>query len=182
MPATATQEPPGELTEAVQLAQDIEREEGEASYQRDNGREDQAASHDEEAAKLREKLEGLQGEAGEPTDKRDPAADAAKAAAADADADALDPETLIVRGLEIPYLKAGGKAPTSGSLKLTGAKAEVEHGTAFKKGTRIHFAGYAVIKKVAAVDKHDVSTGQVTESEQVHEARVVDLVVEVDGE
>lgn len=180
MPATATQEPAVE--EKRQLEQEIEREETEAHYQRENGRSDQAAAHDKEAGALRAKLDQLTAEAGDATGKGDPAADAAKAAAADAEADALDPETLIVRGVEIPYLKAGGKAPTSGSLKLTNAKAEVEHGTAFKKGTRIHFAGYAVIKKVAAVDKHDPSTGQVTESEQVHEARVVDLVVEVDGE
>lgn len=89
----------------------------------------------------------------------------------------LDPEEIIVNGIEMEYLDFGGKKPGGASLKLVGGKVALERGHAFPKGTRIKFEGEAVVGKVAGVDTRDPKTGQVTNSEQQHDARIVQLYV-----
>lgn len=161
------------------LEQDIEREENEAAYQREQGREDQAQAHDAEAEASRAKLNALKDEAGDATGEGDPAAEAATNAMRDAEADRPPPEEIIVSGIEMPYADLGGKKPTGGTLSLSGGKIMLEQGTAFSKGQTITGSFVAVVKDVGQVDTHDAATQQVVSSEQRHVARITDLIVEV---
>lgn len=133
-----------------------------------------------EATDLQQKAAALRTKGGAAVDPpRDPEADAEKAQKDDQASSDLAPEEIIVAGIEMPYINVGGKKATHGSLKLSGGKILLQAGTAFKKGTTIEFSGKAVIKDVGVVDTHDPTTRQVTDAEQRHVARIVDLQVEV---
>ncbi len=93
--------------------------------------------------------------------------------------DDLPPEEIVVAGLKMAYPNLGGKRPTSASLRLTGGKIAVAEGTAFKKGMTVRFSGAAVVNDVSQKDAHDASTQQVVSAEQVHKARITDLVIEL---
>lgn len=101
--------------------------------------------------------------------------------AADPD-DFIEPEEIIVAGLDISPAALGGKAPQSGVLTLTGAKATLAQGTFLKKGMKIGFSGVAVVNEVSQKDHHDPTTSQVTGAEQKHKARVLVLDVQLPQE
>jgi hypothetical protein len=131
-----------------------------------------------EAADLKAKLaeEGEETGSAEPVDAS--AEEQARADAAVADADAL-PEDIVVRGLDIKPASLGGKAPTSGTLKLVGGKVKLVNGTFLKKGTVVTFSGTAIVNDVGVKDIEDTATRQVTDAIQNHQARIRSLVVDI---
>ncbi len=98
---------------------------------------------------------------------------------------ALEPlpvEDLRVDGTtQLGLFDAGGKKPTSASIRLVGGKIQLVDGKAFRKGDRIHFEGVAVIREVAQQDKRDSKTGLVVAAEQKHQALITDLVISPAG-
>jgi hypothetical protein len=91
----------------------------------------------------------------------------------------LAPEEIRVKGQEqLSMFDLGGKKAQTASLRLSGGRVMLVDGQAFKKGTTIHFSGVAVIGGVGQQDKTDSKTGQVVSCEQMHVARIVDLMVE----
>lgn len=160
-------------TEVDKLERQIEAEEQEADYQRQNGQDDKGAAHFEEAQRKRKRLDDLKAEAGESTgemqNEREPES-------------ALPPEEIIVAGLEQGYASLGGKKPTGGSLAFKGGKVKLAEGTSYKKGTVVVFSGTAVINDVGQHDTHDPQTDQIVSSEQRHEARITDLHVKLAGQ
>lgn len=91
------------------------------------------------------------------------------------------PEEIVVTGsTQIGFFDAGGKKPQSASIRFVGGKVAVEHGTAFKKGELVHFAGFATVVEVAPRDKRDRQTRLVVDCEQKHLAEIDDLTVASD--
>jgi hypothetical protein len=87
-------------------------------------------------------------------------------------------EELRVDGTtQLGLFQAGGKAPTSASLTLTGGKVGLVDGRAFQKGDTITVTVTAVVTGVAQQDKADAKTGIVMSCEQKHTARITDLRV-----
>lgn len=82
---------------------------------------------------------------------------------------------------QLELFDVGGKKPTKATVKFTGGKVKIVSGQAFKKGTRIKFSGEAIVNELTQKDEHDPQTGIVTDCEQRHGARIVDLVVESAG-
>jgi hypothetical protein len=92
--------------------------------------------------------------------------------------DAPPVEELRVDGTaQLGIFDAGGKKPSSASIRLAGGKVLLVDGKAYKKGDRISFSGTAVIDEVGQKDKADSSTGIVVSCEQKHVARITDLTV-----
>lgn len=88
------------------------------------------------------------------------------------------PEELRVDGTaQLGLFKAGGKAPGSASIRLSGGKVDLIDGKAFEKGTVITGTFTAVVREVAQRDKADSSTGIVVSCEQRHVAQITDLTV-----
>lgn len=90
----------------------------------------------------------------------------------------IDPEKIVVAGIEMAYPDMGGKEPTRATLTLVDPKALLRDGTAFPKGARIKFSGEAIVNAVSQKDEHDAASGIVAAAEQQHKARIVDLKVE----
>lgn len=176
--ATAVAE--SRTTESLQDEEAAELKEASAAMEA--GDQDAADSHNERAERLRERVAGLRDEAGDATDPSDPAAEAADAERRDEEADALPPEDIIVRGVEMQYPDTGGKRPTYATISLTGAKAELVAGTGFKKGTTISGSFVAVVNESGEKDEHDSTTQQVTDCEARYKARVTDLVIDAPEE
>src|SRR4051812_33487453 len=87
-------------------------------------------------------------------------------------------EDLRVDGTtQLGLFDAGGKRPTSASMKLAGGKIALVDGRAFKKGDTIRLEITAVVNDVGQKDTADKATGQVVSCEQRHVARIVDLRV-----
>jgi hypothetical protein len=85
-------------------------------------------------------------------------------------------EEIRVDGtVQLGFFDAGGKKPTSSSLRLTGGRVLVLDGRAFKKGDTITFEGTAVVDFVGQQDKTDTKTGIQVSAEQLHRARITDL-------
>jgi hypothetical protein len=76
---------------------------------------------------------------------------------------------------QLGFFDAGGKAPQTSSLRLTGGKVELVDGRAFKKGDVIDFSGTAVVREVAVRDKADGQTGIVISAEQKHTGEIIAL-------
>ena len=90
----------------------------------------------------------------------------------------LPPPELIVNGTaQLGLFEAGGKTPTSASVRLAGGKIGLVDGRCFKKGDRIVFEVAAIVDEVTQKDKADSSTGIVVSCEQKHVARITDLRV-----
>jgi hypothetical protein len=79
---------------------------------------------------------------------------------------------------QLGLFNAGGKRPTTSSLRLTGGRVMVLDGRAFKKGDTIHFEGTAKVDFVGQQDKTDGKTQIVVSAEQQHRARITDLRVQ----
>lgn len=71
----------------------------------------------------------------------------------------------------------GGKAPTSGTLTLTGTKLKLEHGQAFNKGDTVVLQIVAVVNDAGQKDQTDKATGIVMACEQYHKAYISDAQV-----
>jgi hypothetical protein len=85
-------------------------------------------------------------------------------------------EEIRVDGtVQLGLFDAGGKKPTSSSIRLTGGKVLIVDGKAFKKGETVTFEGTAVVDFVAQQDKTDAKTGIQVSAEQLHRARITDL-------
>jgi hypothetical protein len=78
---------------------------------------------------------------------------------------------------QLGLFNAGGKAPESASLRLSGGRILLVDGQAFRKGETIRFSGTAVVREVAQRDKPDSKTGIVVSAEQKHVAQITDLRV-----
>lgn len=85
------------------------------------------------------------------------------------------PEIEITGTAQLGLFDAGGRSPDSASVRLAGGKISTVAGTAFEKGTVIHFEGTAVITAVKQQDKRDPKTGTVVGCEQQHTALITDL-------
>lgn len=91
-------------------------------------------------------------------------------------------DEIVVDGTsQLEMFDFGGKKATHATFKLTGGKVKIQSGQAFKKGDRVRGTFEAVVNFVGQKDEHDANTGQVTDAEQRHEARLTDLQVERAG-
>lgn len=79
---------------------------------------------------------------------------------------------------QLGLFDAGGKRPTSASLRLTGGKVLIVDGKAYRKGDVISGTFTAVVDEVGQKDKADPKTGIVVSAEQKHSARITDLRVD----
>ncbi len=92
------------------------------------------------------------------------------------------PQELAVAGTQEALFDMGGKKPGTATLTLSIPAVQMLGGQGFKKGDRFEFSGVAQVVAVGQKDKLDKETKIVTESVQVHQAVVVDLVVPALGE
>lgn len=93
-----------------------------------------------------------------------------------------DPDEMVVSGTtQLSMFDFGGKKATHATFKLVGGKVKIAPGQAFKKGERVRGTFEGVINFVGQKDEHDSTTGQVTDAEQRHEARLTDIQVERAG-
>ena len=91
-------------------------------------------------------------------------------------------EAIVVTGTEQRGLfQAGGKAPTSAVLTLTGGKAELAQGTTLRKGQIISGSFVAVVREVGQKDKVDGSTQLVVDCVEKIGAKVTDLRIDDTG-
>lgn len=156
-----------------------ESAEADAALDAENaGNSETAAKHSERADALRERIDALKAEAGDPVDPSDPAADAAEAIRRDEEAAGLTPEEIIVSGIEMDLPQLGGKKPDGGTLTLTGASALLAEGTSLPKGQTISGKFVAVVDDVGSKDKRDKETNQVADCTAYFKAAVTDLVLD----
>jgi hypothetical protein len=88
-------------------------------------------------------------------------------------------DDIIVAGTtQLGLFDAGGKKPSSASLRLTGGKVLLVDGQALRKGDVIRGHFTAVVREVAQRDKPDPATGIVVSAEQKHSAQITDLTLE----
>jgi hypothetical protein len=73
---------------------------------------------------------------------------------------------------QLGLIDFGGKRPQSATVTLTGGQFELEHGTAFRKGDDILFAGRARVTAVGGHDVLDTKTMIATTAVQKHIARI----------
>lgn len=91
-------------------------------------------------------------------------------------------EIRVAGTTQLGLFDAGGKKPTSASMRLTGGKVGLIDGQAFRKGDTVVLEIVAVVDSVKLQDKKDGNTGIVVSCEQQHTARVTDVrIVEDDG-
>lgn len=83
---------------------------------------------------------------------------------------------LVLDGTtQLGLFDAGGKQPTSATVRLTGRRIELADGRGFRKGETVRLQVTAVIDRVSLKDTRDAETGIVVACEQAHEARIVDI-------
>lgn len=95
----------------------------------------------------------------------------------DPEGDAPLDELRVDGTTQLGLFSAGGKKPTTASIRLSGGKIGLVDGKAFSKGDVIHFEGTAVVREVAQRDKPDPKTGIVVSAEQKHVAQITDITV-----
>lgn len=86
-------------------------------------------------------------------------------------------EVRVKGSTQLGLFSAGGKAPTSSSLRLTGGKFDLMDGQAFKKGDTVVLQVVCVVDTVTQRDKTDRKVGVVVSCEQQHAAYISDAQV-----
>lgn len=85
-------------------------------------------------------------------------------------------DEIVVKGTsQLSFFKAGGKAPSSATIRLVGGAIAIEEGKAYKKGDVVRFSGTAVVREVGQVDTADPKTQIVVSASQKHVARILDV-------
>lgn len=70
-------------------------------------------------------------------------------------------------------LQVGGQKPDKSTVKLRGGSIEVAGGGQLKKGEVVNLLVKVRVDEVHFVDKHDNSTGDITQSERRHIAKMI---------
>jgi hypothetical protein len=82
------------------------------------------------------------------------------------------PPLAIEGGGEL-NLQVGGQKPDKSTVKLRGGSIEVAGGSQLKKGEVVNLLVKVRVDEVTFVDKHDNSTGDITQVERRHIARMI---------
>lgn len=121
----------------------------------------------------RDKADELKGEAGEAVGAMPPK---------EPDGRNVAPDAITIEGsVQLDLFDAGGKRPTSSSLRLVGGSVQILDGQGYRKGEVLRFSGTAVVSEVAQKDRADPATKQVVSCEQGHKARITDLRIDSIG-
>ena len=76
---------------------------------------------------------------------------------------------------QLGLFDAGGKRPTSASVRLSGGKVSLVDGRAFKKGETLRLEVECVVTAVKQQDTRDKETGIAVSCEQQHIAHITDV-------
>jgi hypothetical protein len=83
------------------------------------------------------------------------------------------PPSLAIPGGGQLNLSVGGQTPDKSTVKLRGGSIEVAGGGQLKKGEVVNLLVKVRVDEVHFVDKHDNSTGDITQSERRHIAKMI---------